>query len=121
MNSIAMIERRKSMRMVKIDGDKLYTIFKKRGLVISEICKTLGVNVGYFANARKRGTLSELSVNALESMYNIKKEDIVIDDNVSYNVGNVQTTNILTEEWKDELYKVIYSAVYHAVHTALNE
>lgn len=107
------------MKAVEVDVDKLYQIFKERDLKVTSVAKDLGINCGYFANARTRGTISELVVTALEVHYNIPRSKYVIAHKKEK--SEVEQDRLFTEKDKVALYELIYSAVYKAMKKALNE
>ena len=104
------------MKLLPMDGDKLYKIFKERELSITGVCREIGVNGSYFCNAKKRGIISELVVTALELHYNIPRSKYIIVEVMPEPVEPKKAT--LTKEM---LYELIYSAVYNAMKKALNE
>lgn len=108
------------MKAVEVDMDKLYQIFKERELKVTLVAKDIGVNGGYFANARTRGTISELVVTALEVHYNIPRSKYVIVHKEEEK-PEVEQDRLFTEKDKVALYELIYSAVYKAMKKALNE
>ena len=107
------------MKQVQIDSEKLYQIFNERELKVTSIAKDIGVNPGYFANARTRGTMSELVVTALEAHYNIPRSKYVTVREKEK--PEVEQDRLFTEKDKVALYELIYSAVYKAMKKALNE
>lgn len=107
------------MKAVEVDMDKLYQIFKERELKITSVAKDIGVNNGYFSNAKTRGTMSELVITALEVHYNIPRAKYVIVHKKEK--PEVEQDRLFTEKDKVALYELIYSAVYKAMKKALNE
>ena len=106
------------MKAVEVDMDKLYQIFKERELKITSVAKDIGVNTGYFSNAKTRGVMSELVVTALEAHYNIPRSKYVT---VREKEKSKVEDRLFTEKDKVALYELIYSAVYKAMKKALNE
>lgn len=111
------------VNMIKIDGDKLYEQFKERGITPAKICKDIGVNGGYFSNAKHRGSLANMMIVLLESRYGIPRECYVIKEEVEPTVVEVVTANndFFSEENQQKLYKLVYSAMYSAMKRALSE
>ncbi len=107
------------MKQVEIDSEKLYQIFNERGLMVTSIAKEIGVNTGYFSNAKTRGSMSELVVTALEVHYNIPRSKYVIVHEEEK--PEVKQDRLFTEKDKVALYELIYSAVYNAMKKVLNE
>ncbi len=110
--------------MVKIDAKKLYDAIEERGLTFSHVCKEIGVNNSYFANAKVRGTLANLAVVILESRFGIPKDSYVISDEETAVtvVEKVSTVDdFFSEENQRKLYRLMYSAMYAAVKQALSE
>ena len=107
------------MKQVEIDSEKLYQIFNERELKVTSIAKEIGVNNGYFSNAKTRGTMSELVVTALEVHYNIPRSKYVIVHKKEK--PEVEQDRLFTEKDKVALYECIYSAVYNAMKKVLNE
>ena len=111
--------------MVKIDGEKLYKEIRERGLTTVKLCKDLGVNSGYFSNAKYRGAIANLAVVALESRYGIMRDSYIIkEEDTAVQVVEVvkeKETDFFSEENMQKFYQVIYSAVYEAVKKAWSE
>lgn len=112
--------------MVKIDGEKLYKEIKERGLTTARICRDLGVNSGYFSNAKYRGSIANLAVVVLESRYGIPRETYIIKEEQENPVQVVEVvkekdTDFFSDENMHKFYQVIYSAVYEAVKKAWSE
>ena len=108
--------------MIKIDGNKLYEQFKERGLVTAKICNDVGVNSGYFSNAKHRGRMANMMIVVLESRYGIPRDTYVITEKSEQSVVEViPKEDFFTDENRRILYKIVYSAVYNAVKLALNE
>ena len=110
------------VNMTKIDGEKLYEQFKERGITPTKICKDIGVNSGYFANAKHRGSIANMMIVLLESRYGIPRERYVLKSEPETAVVEVVTDkDFFAEENQRKLYKIVYSAVYNAMRRALNE
>lgn len=112
--------------MIKIDGEKLYSLISERGLKLHSMCKELGVNSSYFSNVRSRGNMSGLMVVTLESRYGIPRNAYVITEEEKgaepVIVETPKEVNIkISEEVAKQLYKIMYSAVYEAVKKAWAE
>ena len=108
--------------MIKIDGKKLYNQFKKHGITQLRVCKEVGVNSGYFSNARNRGSLASMMVMLLESQYGIPRDTYVIPEVTETQVVEVvPKDDFFSEENQQKLYKLMYSAMYNAVKRALEE
>ena len=112
------------VNMIKIDGDKLYAQLKERGLFPSKIAAEVGVNSGYFSNAKYRGSMANMMIVLLESRYGIPRDTYVIKEEVESEqpvVEVISREDFFTEENQKTLYKIIYSAVYNAMKLALSE
>lgn len=112
-----------SENMIKIDGNKLYQAMKERGFTPTKICREIGVNGGYFANAKSRGSIANMMIVLLESRYGIPRDTYVVkeeEEEVSV-VEVVQHDDFFSEENQQKLYKLVYSAVYNAMKRALSE
>ncbi len=108
--------------MIKIDSDKLYQQIKERGLTPVKICRDVGVNTGYFSNAKSRGTIANMMIVLLESRYGIPRDTYVVTEEEEVNVVEVvQHDDFFSEENQQKLYKLVYSAVYNAMKRALSE
>ena len=108
--------------MVKIDGNKLYGQFKERGLTPARLCRELGINSGYFSNAKYRGSIANMMIVLLESRYGIPKDTYIVKEKVEDAVVEVVSSdNFFTEDNMKKLYHIMYSAMYNAMKQALNE
>lgn len=116
---------KKEQRSIKIDGEKLYVQFKERGLMSTKLCSDIGVNKGYFANAKHRGNMPMMMVILLESRYGIPRTTYVVEDEKEKSettvVEVVPKEDFFSEENMKKLYKLMYSAMYSAMKQALNE
>lgn len=113
-------------QVIDIDGNKLYEVFKERDLRPTKIAQEIGVNQGYFSNAKYSKRMSLLVVSLLESKYNIPRELYLPveekEESVTAQVVEVvQQTDFFSEENQKKLYKIVYSAVHNAMKQALNE
>ena len=113
-----------SENMVKIDGEKLYEQFKERGFYITKLCKDIGVNSGYFSNAKYRGSMANMMIVLLESRYGIPRNTYVIEEKQESENAIVEVVSyddFFSEDNMKKLYQIMYSAMYNAVKQALNE
>ena len=116
-----------AQRGVDIDGEKLREIFKQRGLVVADVGKELGYSQGSFSGALHKNRLLVQSVVFLESKYSIKYDDYKLVEPVEVvekpeaAVVKIPTSKEIFEQVKDDLYKLIYAAVYEAVKKAWSE
>ena len=107
---------------IKIDGNKLYQAMKERGLTPTKICREIGVNGGYFANAKSRGSIANMMIVLLESRYGIPRDTYVVKEEEEVSIVEVvQHDDFFSEENQQKLYKLVYSAVYNAMKRALSE
>lgn len=107
--------------MTKIDGEKLYAQFKERGITPAKLCRDLGLNTGYFSNAKYRGNIANMMIVLLESRYGISRDTYIVKDNEVTVVEATKSDNFFTEDNMKKLYQIMYSAMYNAVRQALNE
>lgn len=109
--------------MVKIDGEKLYAQFKERGLSASKLCTDIGVNSGYFSNAKHRSSMANMMIVLLESRYGIPRNTYVEEKKEPETtvVEVVSHDDFFSEDNMKKLYQLMYSAMYNAVKQALNE
>jgi len=108
---------------VSIDGTKLYEQFKERGLFPTRVSTAIGVSVGYFSRAKRRGSMATMMTVLLESRYGIPKSTYVIEDEKPETtvVEVVPKEDFFSEENMKKLYKLMYSAMYNAMKQALSE
>lgn len=115
---------KKEQKSVKIDGEKLYAQFKERGLFPTRVCTAIGVNTGYFSNAKHRGSMATMMTVLLESRYGIPKSTYVIEEKKEPEKAVAEVVSqedFFSEENMKKLYKLMYSAMYAAMKQALNE
>lgn len=103
-------------RRIQIDGDKLLNEVKKRGVTLREASVEIGMSSSYLGNCRSRGNMSGAAMLALKHTYNIDEPDIAVQKGTGNSAGD-ETAPAKVDT--DELYRVIYSAVYEAVKAAL--
>lgn len=108
-------------KLIKIDAENLKKEFRKRGLSLSEVCRTLGVSPNsYFWHVFNRGSISQSTAVVLETAYNIKLESYAAQDDPDPKeaLEKDAVTEIIDYS---KLYKCIYTATYHAMKKALTE
>ena len=114
-------------QVIDIDGNRMYEVFKERDLHPTQIAKEIGVNQGYFSNAKYTNRMSLLVVSLLESKYDIPRElylpveEEKVEETTAQIIEVVQQPDIFSEENQKKLYKLMYSAVYNAMKCALSE
>ena len=121
---MAGVARTASENMVKIDGEKLYEQFKERGLQTTKLCADIGVNSGYFSNAKYRSSMANMMIVLLESRYGIPRNTYVVEEKKEPETTVVEVVshdNFFSEDNMKKLYQLMYSAMYNAVKQALNE
>ena len=114
-------------KVLSIDSDALRKELKKRNLTGTEV----SLGVGYrdktsFSKILRSGRISPVICKALQREYNIDPESYLVPEKTSEqeetNVTVIPTIEIEKfADIKDELYRVIYGAVYAAVKKALSE
>lgn len=109
------------MKQIQIDSEKLYKVFRERGLQTTVVAKEIGVNTGYFSNAKTRGCLSELVATALEAHYNIPRNKYIVSEKPKAEEPKEPKTRLFNAEDQVVLYECVYSAVYNAMKKVLNE
>lgn len=65
-----------SIKNVNVDFDKLRAELFKRGLTITQASTQMGRSSSYFSGMKSKGYLPESTLIMLDSMWNIKYEDI---------------------------------------------
>lgn len=110
-------------RGVTINSEALKEEFKKRGLTASEVSVRLGYkSIGTISKALSNRRMTHIAVSALSREYNIPKELFVIEEKKPEpkleKTENEKSTEVIG---KDELYRIIYAAVYAAMKKALAE
>ena len=111
--------------MIKIDKDKLRNEIQRRGISLVEASVAIGAKRNYLSSALYTGTMNMIVVNALKLQYNINPEDIIYKEEPEEPEKLEEVTSKPQQDVPvistNELYQIIYSAVYQAVKTALNE
>lgn len=100
--------------MVMIDGKKLQAELKKRGVSFASASKELGFGVTYLTNSASRGYMRTAAIKALFAEYNINPDAYVLKE------SEPAEEKVAAVDY-NELYKVIYTAVYEAVKKAWSE
>lgn len=112
---------------VGIDGDSLKILFQKRGLNMNEVSSNIGYDACYISRATRTNKMSKPAINLLDSMYNIKFSDYEKREEEESPVEIVpiqdqeKEETRINEEMANQLYQIIYSAVYQAVKKAWAE
>lgn len=116
--------RRETTTMKKIDGKKLSNELQKRGLTKAGASKELGYSSVFMNNACARNVINTPATLLLEKLYNIKYEDYAPDKEEESAVEPVKTVHeepVISDDFYNKMYKLVYSAVYEAVKKAWSE
>ena len=116
-------------RLMKIDGDKLKGILKRRMLKFKDVGEALGYTSNFISTSCARGSIAIPAMKGLELLYGIKYEDIkpvvVVKQEEDKEVKSGITENIvhlaLTDTEVSKLYNIMYHACYKAFCDALDE
>lgn len=111
---------------IKIDGQKLRDIFKKRGLYMRDVSRTCGYEDCYFSKAVNNHKMSKTASIVLQDRYKIYPDDYAPDKDVvpvevETVIESVKPEPVISEDTAKLLHKIIYSAVYEAMKKALTE
>lgn len=99
-----------------VDFDKLKREFVKRGCNPSQASLRIGKQQGYFASMKQKGYLPQSTLLLLDSIFNIKYEDIKSNKDVPTEevVGRVEESAAPITLTKEELRYIITEAVKNA-------
>lgn len=110
---------------IEINGAKLRREFEVRNISLIDVSERCGFDATYFSKVCRSNRIRKPAAKLLEQMYNIKYEDYKIDEpeEEKSEVHEVtkETSLIITEDTKNVLRDIIYSAVYEAVKKAWSE
>lgn len=95
---------------IRFDGEKLRLELVRRDVTMKRASLELGFNASYIEKLCHVGEMRQSVASGLENLYLIKPESYIIKDEEP---KNEMPTNY------NELYKVIYAAVYEAIKKAL--
>jgi len=112
------------MAVIKIDPDKLTKEFEKRNLMKGDVSEEMGHNRNYFADIIRRGTIPKPAVVFLMKNYNISPEEYTPDEKKAeeHPEKKQKPEEVFLKDMTDkQAYRLIYSAVYHAVKRAWSE
>ena len=102
-----------SIKNRDVDFNRLTTEFRKRGLTTAQASKQMGRSVSYFSGMKIKGYLPESTLVMLESMWNIKYEDIAPVEPPKTDEPKSADSEMLTIS-KDELRFIITEAIKDA-------
>ena len=116
-------------RLMKIDGDKLKGILKRKKLQFKIVSEALGYTANFISTSCARGSIAVPAMRGLELLYGIKYEDIkpvvVVKQEDDKKIKSDITESIvhltLTDTEISKLYNVMYHACYKAFCDALDE
>ena len=106
-------------RMVFIDADKLRKELLVRKLTFEGVGIELGYGKTYMNNCFRLGRVAHNVMQMLQMRYNIDPDSYVLKEEPKKVVEESKET--FESVTKEDLYKIIYSAVYEAVKQALTE
>ena len=103
------------MTVIQIDPDKLTKEFEKRNLIKGDVSEAMGHNRNYMSDTIRRKTISKHTVVFLHKNYNIDLKDYEV---IQEEKREERALKDMTDK---QMYRLIYSAVYHAVKKAWAE
>lgn len=111
---------------IAIDGERLRQEFTVRNVAMGDASEKCGFEKSYFSKCSRQNKITKYGIALLDRMYNIKFEDYKIDEPEEEKKSEVpevtkETPLIITEDTKNVLRDIIYSAVYEAVKRAWSE
>ena len=109
------------MAVIKIDPDKLEKEFNKRALVKGDVSEAMGHNRNYMTDTIRRKTISKHAVVFLHKNYNIDLKDYEVIQEEKREENPKPEEVFLKDMTDKQAYRLIYSAVYHAVKKAWSE
>lgn len=103
-------------KSVKVDGTRLQTALKRRGITMRQASQEMGYADSYLSyGCTKAGHLLPSVVIMLEKLYGIKQEEYEVKPEATEEAKPVVPSFDM-----NELYKTIYTAVFNATKEALN-
>ncbi len=109
------------MAVIKIDPDKLITEFEKRNLIKGDVSEAMGHNRNYMSDTIRRKTISKHAVVFLHKNYNIDLKDYEVIQEGKREENPKREERALKDMTDKQMYRLMYSAVYHAVKKAWAE
>ena len=109
------------MAVIKIDPDKLTKEFEKRSLVKGDVSEAMGHNRNYMSDTIRRKTISKHAVVFLHKNYNIELKDYGVTQEEKREENPKPEEVFLKDMTDKQMYRLMYSAVYHAVKKAWSE
>ena len=107
---------------IEINPEKFNLILTQRGLKKGDLAEEMGHGRNYFSDIIRRKTMSRPAVVYLQRHYNIDpKEYQAAEEKPVENSKELKPDIPITELTDKQLYRVIYSAVYHATKKAMEE
>ena len=103
------------MAVIKIDPDKLTKEFEKRNLIKGDVSEAMGHNRNYMSDTIRRKTISRHAVVFLHKNYNIDLKDYEV---IQEGKREERALKDMTDK---QMYRLMYSAVYHVVKKAWSE
>ena len=117
-----------------VDGNKLYSELRKRGITASEASREIGYSSNIIGLVKHRGKATKSMLILLRQVYGIEYDKIKSDTSEVeesprkfeegirqefYEIITEAVTAIISEH-KDEIYKIAYAAAQAAIETSLN-
>lgn len=120
-----------------VDGNKLYSELRKRGITASEASREIGYSSNNIRLVKHRGKATKSMLILLRQVYGIEYDKIKPDDEETetteeprkglaeevkqeiYQIVCVAVAACLTAH-KDEFYKIAYAAAWAAIEASLN-
>ena len=109
------------MAVIQIDPDKLTTEFEKRNLIKGDVSEAMGHNRNYMSDTIRRKTISKHAAVFLHKNYNIDLKDYEVIQEEKREENPKPEEVFLKDMTDKQAYRLIYSAVYHAVKKAWAE
>lgn len=108
------------VKIVKIDPAKLRAELNRRNTTPSIASRAIGYNDSYITNACGKGSMTQVAVNALENIFNIKSSAYVVPDRPVAPAPAPPPPAPFELDYV-RLRNLIYDAVYTAVKKAWSE
>lgn len=107
---------------IEINPDKFNLILTQRGINKGDLAEEMGHGRNYFSDIIRRKTIPRPAIVYLQRHYNIDpKEYQAAEEKPVENSKEPKPDVPITELTDRQLYRVIYSAVYHATKKAMEE
>lgn len=107
----------RNYNMMTVSKEKCVKELKKRKLTMCDVSRELGHSKHFIANGLDQGRFTQSTVKMLETLYNIKYDDIKQNgepEQIEMEISDIKKAGIDLKELYDVIYEAVKSGIIDA-------